>query len=180
MNSEYWSKVVFIPLYLYLYTYIYIYVYLCIYLYYIYYTYEYTYIYIYIMFIYTYLYIEEHNVWSVTNKPYQCSSRCVLSFKDSSALLHNWELNFITVKSFLSQAHCLWWKPEIYIGIPSKWTKQWKQNLAIKQVLEILFLTIKMCTNFTTDVICRCVLSFKVSLALLNNWEVNLTKVKSF
>ena len=35
----------------------------------------------------------------------------------------------------------------------SKCTKRWKQNLAIKQLLETLFLSIKICTNFPTDII---------------------------
>ena len=34
-----------------------------------------------------------------------------------------------------------------------KCTKQWKQSSATKQLLETLFLTIKMCTDFPTDVI---------------------------
>ena len=36
----------------------------------------------------------------------------------------------------------------------SKCTKRWKQSSAIKQLLETLFLAIKMCTDFTTDGIC--------------------------
>ena len=32
--------------------------------------------------------------------------------------------------------------------------KRWKLSSAIKQLLEILFLAIKMCINFTTDGIC--------------------------
>ena len=32
-------------------------------------------------------------------------------------------------------------------------TMRWKQSSAIKQLLETFFLTIKMCTDFTTDVI---------------------------
>ena len=32
-------------------------------------------------------------------------------------------------------------------------TRQWKQSSAIKQLLETLLLAIKMCTDFTTDVI---------------------------
>ena len=31
---------------------------------------------------------------------------------------------------------------------------RWKQSLAIKQLLETLFLAIEMCTDFTTDGIC--------------------------
>ena len=34
-----------------------------------------------------------------------------------------------------------------------KCTKQWKQSPAIKQFVETLFLAIRMCTNFPTDVI---------------------------
>ena len=41
----------------------------------------------------------------------------------------------------------------MYIGTQSKDTKRWKQSTAIKQVLETLFLAIKMCTDFPTDVI---------------------------
>ena len=36
----------------------------------------------------------------------------------------------------------------------SKCTKRWKQRSAIKQLLETLFLAIKMRTSFTTDGIC--------------------------
>ena len=73
----------------------------------------------------------------------------------------------------------------IYIGTQSKCTKRWKQSSAIKQLLETLFLAIKMCTDFTTDVLnehnvssapsepsqgsSRNVSSFKDSSALLNN-----------
>ena len=42
----------------------------------------------------------------------------------------------------------------IYIGTQSKCTKRWKQSSAIKQLLEVLFLAIKMCTGFATDGIC--------------------------
>ena len=45
-------------------------------------------------------YMDEHNVCSVTSKPSQSSSRRVLSFKDSSALLNNWEVELTKVKSF--------------------------------------------------------------------------------
>ena len=41
-----------------------------------------------------------------------------------------------------------------YIGTESKYTKPWKQSSAIKQLLEPLFLAIKICTGFTTDGIC--------------------------
>ena len=41
----------------------------------------------------------------------------------------------------------------IYIRTQSKCTKRWKQNLGIKHLLETLFLAIKMCTDFATDVI---------------------------
>ena len=41
----------------------------------------------------------------------------------------------------------------IYIGTQSKCTKRWKQSSAIKQLLDTLFLAIKMCTDFPTDVI---------------------------
>ena len=41
----------------------------------------------------------------------------------------------------------------IYIGRQSKCGKQWKQNSAIKQVLETLLLAIRMCTDFPTDVL---------------------------
>ena len=34
-----------------------------------------------------------------------------------------------------------------------KCTERWKQISAIKQILETLFLAIKMCTDFPTDVI---------------------------
>ena len=34
-----------------------------------------------------------------------------------------------------------------------KYTKRWKQSSAIKQHLETLFLAIKLCTDFPTDVI---------------------------
>ena len=34
-------------------------------------------------------YMDKHNVYSVTSEPSQSSSRCVSSFKDSSALLNN-------------------------------------------------------------------------------------------
>ena len=40
------------------------------------------------------------------------------------------------------------------IGTESKCTKRWKQSSAIKQLLETLFLAIKMCTGFTTDGMC--------------------------
>ena len=42
-------------------------------------------------------YINEHNVCSVTSKPSQSSNRSVLSFKDSSALLNDWEVKFTKV-----------------------------------------------------------------------------------
>ena len=37
--------------------------------------------------------------------------------------------------------------------IKIKCTKRWKQSSAIKQLLETLFLAIKMCTDFPTNVI---------------------------
>ena len=40
----------------------------------------------------------------------------------------------------------------IYIGTQSKSTKRWKQSSAIKQLLETLFLVIKMCTDFPTGI----------------------------
>ena len=40
----------------------------------------------------------------------------------------------------------------IYILTQPKCTKRWKQRSAIKQLLETLFLAIKMCTDFPTDV----------------------------
>ena len=52
---------------------------------------------------------------SVTSEPYQRSSSYVSFFKDSSVLLNFWEMNFTKVKSFLSLAHCFWWKPKIYM-----------------------------------------------------------------
>ena len=45
-------------------------------------------------------YMYEHNVCSVTSEPSQSSSRRVLSFKYSTALLNNREVNFAKVKSF--------------------------------------------------------------------------------
>ena len=45
-------------------------------------------------------------VCSVTGEPSQSSIRCVSFFKDSSALLNIWEVNFTKVKSFKSLAHC--------------------------------------------------------------------------
>ena len=44
--------------------------------------------------------MNEHNVCSVTSEPSQSSCRRVSSFKDSSALLNNLEVNFTKVKSF--------------------------------------------------------------------------------
>ena len=44
--------------------------------------------------------MDERNVCSVTRELSQSSIRRVSSFKDSSALLNNWEVNFTTVKSF--------------------------------------------------------------------------------
>ena len=41
----------------------------------------------------------------------------------------------------------------LFIEIQSKRTKRWKQSSVIKQLLETMFLAIKMCTDFTTDVI---------------------------
>ena len=41
-----------------------------------------------------------------------------------------------------------------YNRAQSKCTKPWKQSSAIEQLLETLFLTINMCTGFTTDGIC--------------------------
>ena len=40
-----------------------------------------------------------------------------------------------------------------YIGTQSKCTKRWKQSSVIKLLLKTLFLTIKIYTDFTTDVI---------------------------
>ena len=93
----------------------------------------------------------EHKVCSVTHKICKSSTRHVSSFKDSSVLLNNWEVNFTKVKSFLSLAHYLWWKPKIYIRTLSKCTKRWKQSSTIKQLLQTLFLAIKICTGFITD-----------------------------
>ena len=94
----------------------------------------------------------EHNVQSVTSEPSQ--SRPVSSFKNSLALLKNWGPNFTKVKSFLPLGHCLWWKPKIYTGTQSKFTKRWEQGSSIKQLLETLFFAIKMCTGYTTNGIC--------------------------
>ena len=92
------------------------------------------------------------NVCSVTSEPSMSSSRCVPSFKDSLTLLNNWEVNFTNeVKYFYLLAHCLWWKPKIYIGTQWKCTKRWKQSSAINQLLATLFLAIKMYTGFTAD-----------------------------
>ena len=41
----------------------------------------------------------------------------------------------------------------IYIRTQSKYTKRWKQSSDIKQLLITLLLAIKMCTDFTTDVV---------------------------
>ena len=41
----------------------------------------------------------------------------------------------------------------IYTRTQAKYTEQWKQSSAFKQLLETLFLTIKKCTGFTIDVI---------------------------
>ena len=40
-----------------------------------------------------------------------------------------------------------------FIKIQPKYTKRWKQNSAIKLLLETLLFAIKMCTGFTIDVI---------------------------
>ena len=55
---------------------------------------------LYITLYYIILYIDENNVLSVTSEPSQRNSRCVSSFKDSSALLNNCKVNFVKVKSF--------------------------------------------------------------------------------
>ena len=47
-------------------------------------------------------------------------------------------------------AHCLWWKPKIYIRTQSKCKKRLKQSFSIKQFLETLFSDINMYTGFTT------------------------------
>ena len=90
----------------------------------------------------------------------------------------------------------------MYIERKPKCTRRWKQSSVIKQLLEAMFLAIKMCTGFITDVIwmkimcvvCQwmktmCVngesyqsssrraLSFKDSSALLNIWEMKKSKV---
>ena len=41
----------------------------------------------------------------------------------------------------------------IYIHIGRQCTKRWKQSSAIKQLLQALFLAIKMCSDFPTDFI---------------------------
>ena len=40
-----------------------------------------------------------------------------------------------------------------FIKIQPKYTKRWKQNSAIKLLLETLLFAIKMCTGFTIDVL---------------------------
>ena len=65
--------------------------------------------------IYIYLYIYTHRQTdrqtdSVTRKASHSSSRFVLSFTDSSALLDIREVKVIKVKLFKSLSHCLWWK----------------------------------------------------------------------
>ena len=87
----------------------------------------------------------------ITSEPSLSSSRRVSSFKDSSALMNDWEANSTKVKYFQPLVHCLRWKPKIYIRTQAKCTKRWNQSSAIKQLLETLFRAIKMCTGFTTD-----------------------------
>ena len=97
-------------------------------------------------------YMDEHNACSVISEPSQRIRRRVSSFKDSSTLLINWEAIIIKVKSFSWQAHCLWWKPKIYIATQSKYRKRWKQSSTITQLLETLLLSIRICTGFSIDV----------------------------
>ena len=53
-----------------------------------------------------------------------------------------------TTERWTSQKLSLRWKAKIYIETQPRCTKQ---SSSIKQFLETLFLTIKMCTGFTTD-----------------------------
>ena len=46
-------------------------------------------------------YMDEHDVCSVISEPFQSSSRCTSSFKDSSALLNIWEVSFICFYGFV-------------------------------------------------------------------------------
>ena len=54
----------------------------------------------YIILYYIILYVDESNLFSVTSEPSQRNSRCVSSFKDSSALMNSCKTNFVKVKSF--------------------------------------------------------------------------------
>ena len=97
----------------------------------------------------------KHNMCSVTSKPSQSSSRRISSFKDSSALLNNWEMNFTKVKSFWSLDHCLWQSRKYTSERNQNAQNYEKQSSAIKQLLETLLLVEKNPCCFTIDRICR-------------------------
>ena len=106
----------------------------------------------------------EQNACSLTSEPSQSSSRCVSSFKNSSVNVRNvWRMYIIYIYIYIYTYSLLIAStllvvnaenPKIYVGTQSKCSKRWKQSSAIKQLLETLFLAIKMCTGFIADGIC--------------------------
>ena len=116
-------------------------------------------------------------VYSVTSEPTQNSGRHLSSFKDSSAPLIKWWLNFTWVKSFKSLAHCLWWKPKIYIGTQEICTYRWKQSPGFKWLLET---QVKSCetretyVKFTTQLFSSADESLKDETRLLLLWVGSL------
>ena len=94
--------------------------------------------------------MDKHNVPS---KPSQSSSRRVSTFKDSSVLLNNLRGELHKSEVLLIASTLLVVKAENIYRNTIKYAKRWKQSSAIKQLLETLFLAIKMYTDFPTDVI---------------------------